>query len=185
MPDFSLNSLQISRLQPADAKEIHAIARSHQFKPNLPTSHQNGFLVFVKSIPQYRKLIQQSSFSHKTVHNGQIAGYIFAYSWSDLTRLKRETEPEIASLIKSVPNPHQLVYIEQIASRKKFTRLGIAQQLLNHLQKKSPSKTLGAAIVNKPHRNQASYNFFVHKNAWHQIGIIIRENIQAIIITSN
>ncbi|GIF78570.1 GNAT family N-acetyltransferase [Asanoa siamensis] len=133
-----------------DLKGITELARCGALDA-LPENESpaNGFLVSGLSFTDYRDLLDRAEFFY-VAHLGQeLAGYLIAYSYSDLLRDDEWLSSQLAEVLDD------FTIVKQVFISKNFRNQGIASALYGRVLAVSGSTNVVALVVAQP-RNRAS-----------------------------
>lgn len=149
--------------------DIFSIANSVK-KPETQTANieEQGFLLFVKSIKEYRRRIEASDICLLAKSGDKYVGFLMACDEAAIKKLGKETDPIIQEILK-YEKDNNLVYIDQIAVVPNYQSSGVAQQMLDYLMTAKPQGYFITAIAEKPALNKRSIKFFLEKNHWRRV----------------
>lgn len=153
----------IRKAFPDDAPSIHKIAESLRYRP--PGS-EKGFLVHVRSIDGYRRILDISQHSFVTEEEGRVVGFLLVHTMPELKKLRKDlfASDKVVEYVLGIDDG-KAVYADQIGVDLECRSRGIGQQLASAMMSAHPGARFLAAIMHKPTRNLPSLRLAL-RNGW-------------------
>ena len=153
----------VRRAVPRDAAAIRRIAGSLRYRP--PGSDK-GFLVHVRSEPEYRGILDISAHSLVAEDGGNVAGYLLVHTMPELERLSAGVlGPDNVVRYVLGLGEQGAVYADQIGVSLDARSRGTGQALAEAMAREHPGAHFLAAIMHRPSRNEISMRLAT-RNGW-------------------
>lgn len=144
-----MSEFTLRRAGAEDAEAMAELSRSVAYRPEEADGSQ-GYLVFQGTPEEYRERIAACPYSVVAVDaKGAATGYLLA-SYRDAFGVEREG----------------YLLVDQICVGPAARGGGLAQRMLDRVTAEAGGRTVGAAIMHGPVRNERSLRFFTEKNGF-------------------
>jgi ribosomal protein S18 acetylase RimI-like enzyme len=155
--------INVRRAVPDDAGAIRRIAESLSYRP--PGS-EKGFLVHIRSEPEYRRILEISAHSFVAVEENGVVGFLLVDTMPELERIAADVlgNDQVVRYVLGLGDA-KAVYADQIGVSLDVRSRGIGQMLAEAMMKEHPGAHFLAAIMHRPARNNASLRLAL-RNSW-------------------